>query len=283
MKKTKQTIAFWIIRLMSLSILGVLVWILAFILVRGIGAVSWEFFTSMPDDGMTGGGILPAIVGTICLSVGSMIFAFPIGVLSGIYLNEYAGNGKIIRFIRMMTNNLSAIPSIVFGLFGMALFVNGLGFGDSILAGSLTLGILVLPVVIRTTEEALKQVDDSYRHGSLALGASKLQTIFKVVLPMAMPNVLTGLILSLGRVSGETAPILFTVAAYFLPKLPTSIFDQVMALPYHLYVLSTSGTDIEASRSMAFGTAFVLVMIVMILNLIANALRRYFSKKTKMN
>ena len=283
MKKTKQTIAFWIIRLMSLSILGILVWILAFILVRGIGAVSWEFLTSMPDDGMTGGGILPAIVGTICLSVGSMIFAFPIGVLSGIYLNEYAGNGKIIRFIRMMTNNLSAIPSIVFGLFGMALFVNGLGFGDSILAGSLTLGILVLPVVIRTTEEALKQVDDSYRHGSLALGASKLQTIFKVVLPMAMPNVLTGLILSLGRVSGETAPILFTVAAYFLPKLPTSIFDQVMALPYHLYVLSTSGTDIEASRSMAFGTAFVLVMIVLILNLIANALRRYFSKKTKMN
>lgn len=283
MKKTKQTIAFWIIRLMSLSILGVLVWILAFILVRGIGAVSWEFLTSMPDDGMTGGGILPAIVGTICLSVGSMIFAFPIGVLSGIYLNEYAGNGKIIRFIRMMTNNLSAIPSIVFGLFGMALFVNGLGFGDSILAGSLTLGILVLPIVIRTTEEALKQVDDSYRHGSLALGASKLQTIFKVVLPMAMPNVLTGLILSLGRVSGETAPILFTVAAYFLPKLPTSIFDQVMALPYHLYVLSTSGTDIEASRSMAFGTAFVLVMIVLILNLIANALRRYFSKKTKMN
>lgn len=283
MKKTKQTIAFWIIRLMSLSILGVLVWILAFILVRGIGAVSWEFLTSMPNDGMTGGGILPAIVGTICLSVGSMIFAFPIGVLSGIYLNEYAGNGKIIRFIRMMTNNLSAIPSIVFGLFGMALFVNGLGFGDSILAGSLTLGILVLPVVIRTTEEALKQVDDSYRHGSLALGASKLQTIFKVVLPMAMPNVLTGLILSLGRVSGETAPILFTVAAYFLPKLPTSIFDQVMALPYHLYVLSTSGTDIEASRSMAFGTAFVLVMIVLILNLIANALRRYFSKKTKMN
>lgn len=283
MKKTKQTIAFWIIRLMSLSILGVLVWILAFILVRGIGAVSWEFLTSMPDDGMTGGGILPAIVGTICLSVGSMIFAFPIGVLSGIYLNEYAGNGKIIRFIRMMTNNLSAIPSIVFGLFGMALFVNGLGFGDSILAGSLTLGILVLPVVIRTTEEALKQVDDSYRHGSLALGASKLQTIFKVVLPMAMPNVLTGLILSLGRVSGETAPILFTVAAYFLPKLPTSIFDQVMALPYHLYVLSTSGTDIEASRSIAFGTAFVLVMIVLILNLIANALRRYFSKKTKMN
>ena len=212
-----------------------------------------------------------------------MIFAFPVGVISGIYLNEYAGNGKIVGFIRMMTNNLSAIPSIVFGLFGMSLFVNTLGFGDSIIAGSLTLGILVLPVVIRTTEEALKQIDDSYRLGSLALGASKLQTIFKVVLPMAMPNIITGLILSVGRVSGETAPILFTAAAYFLPKLPTSIFDQVMALPYHLYVLATSGTNLEASRSMAFGTALVLVLIVLILNLLANAMRRYFNKKIKTN
>ena len=183
----------------------------------------------------------------------------------------------------MMTNNLSAIPSIVFGLFGMSLFVNTLGFGDSIIAGSLTLGILVLPVVIRTTEEALKQIDDSYRLGSLALGASKLQTILKVVLPMAMPNIITGLILSVGRVSGETAPILFTAAAYFLPKLPTSIFDQVMALPYHLYVLATSGTNLEASRSMAFGTALVLVLIVLILNLLANAMRRYFNKKIKTN
>jgi phosphate transport system permease protein len=154
----------------------------------------------------------------------------------------------IVKFIRVMTNNLSGIPSIVFGLFGMALFVNTLGFGDSILAGSLTLGILVLPLVIRTTEEALKAIPQSFRNGSLALGASKLQTIRKVVLPMAFPNIITGLILSISRVSGETAPILFTVAAYFLPKLPNSIFDQVMALPYHLYVIATSGTDIEAAR-----------------------------------
>lgn len=283
MKKHKQKAAFWIIGLMSTCIIGVLLWILIFIIVKGIGVISWDFLTSMPKDGMTEGGILPAIVGTLCLCVGSMIFAFPVGVISGIYLNEYAGNGKIVGFIRMMTNNLSAIPSIVFGLFGMSLFVNTLGFGDSIIAGSLTLGILVLPVVIRTTEEALKQIDDSYRLGSLALGASKLQTIFKVVLPMAMPNIITGLILSVGRVSGETAPILFTAAAYFLPKLPTSIFDQVMALPYHLYVLATSGTNLEASRSMAFGTALVLVLIVLILNLLANAMRRYFNKKIKTN
>jgi phosphate transport system permease protein len=182
-----------------------------------------------------------------------------------------------------MTNNLAGIPSIVFGLFGMSLFVNTLGFGDSLLAGSLTLGLLTLPVVIRTTEEALKAVDDSFRQGSYALGASKLYTVRKVVLPIAYPNIITGLILSIGRVSGETAPILFTVAAYFLPKLPTSIFDQAMALPYHLYVLATSGTDIEKSRPMAYGTALVLIMLVLMMNLSANALRRFFSKRVKMN
>ena len=283
MKKLQQNIAFWIIRIMRFSIIAVLLWIIFFIVAKGIPAISWDFLTKMPEEGMTEGGIFPAIVGTLCLCLGSMIFAFPIGIMSGIYINEYAGNARIIRFVRMMTNNLGAIPSIVFGLFGMSLFVNTMGFGDSIIAGSLTLGILVLPVVIRTTEEALKQIDDSYRIGSLALGASKLQTISKVVLPMAMPNIITGLILSIGRVSGETAPILFTVAAYFLPQLPDSIFDQVMALPYHLYVLSTSGTDLEASRTMAFGTALVLVLMVLILNLSANALRRYFSRKTKTN
>ena len=165
----------------------------------------------------------------------------------------------------------------------MALFVNTLGFGDSILAGSLTLGLLVLPLVIRTTEEALKSVPDSYRSGSLALGASKLQTIRKVVLPMAFPNITTGLILSIGRVSGETAPILFTVAAYFLPKLPSGIFDQVMALPYHLYVIATSGTDIEASRPIAYGTALVLISIVLLMNILAAFLRRHFDKKIKAN
>ena len=280
-KRRTQGVAFWIFRLMSLAVVAILLWILGFLVVKGIGVVNWEFLTSMPEDGMTKGGILPAIVGTLCLVVGSMVFAFPIGVMSGIYINEYAPNNWLVKFIRVMTNNLSSIPSIVFGLFGMALFVNTLGFGDSILAGSLTLGLLVLPVVIRTTEEALKAIDNSYRNASLALGATKLQTIRKVILPMAFPNIITGLILSVGRVSGETAPILFTVAAYFLPKLPTSIFDQVMALPYHLYVLATSGTDIQAARPMAYGTALVLILIVLLINLLANGLRAWFGKKVK--
>lgn len=211
-----------------------------------------------------------------------MIFAFPIGVLSGIYINEYLKDSWLKRFMRSMTDNLAGIPSIVFGLFGMALFVNTLDFGDSILAGSLTLGLMVLPVIIRTTEEALKSVENSLRIGSYALGATKLQTIRKVVLPIAFPNIITGLILSISRVSGETAPILFTVAAYFLPKLPTSIFDGVMALPYHLYVLTTSGTNVEESRPMAYGTALVLIAIVLFVNLLANALRKYFGKKVQM-
>ena len=282
-KKIKQKIAFTIFRILSLIVVGILFWILGFIVVNGIGVISWEFLTTAPADGMTAGGIFPAIVGTLCLVVGSIIFAFPIGVMSGIYINEYAGNGLIVKFIRIMTNNLGSIPSIVFGLFGMSLFVNTLKFGDSILAGSLTLGLLSLPLIIRTTEEALKAIPNSYRTGSLALGATKLQTISRVTLPMAFPNIVTGLILSIGRVSGETAPILFTVAAYFLPKLPSSIFDQVMALPYHLYVIATSGTDIEAARPIAYGTALVLIFIVLLMNISASALRRYFGKKVKIN
>lgn len=282
-KKISQRIAFIIFRVLGIMVVGLLFWILGFIVYNGLGVISWEFLTTAPTEGMTSGGIFPALVGTVCLVAGSMLFAFPLGVMSAIYTSEYAGNGWIVRFIRIMTNNLSSIPSIVFGLFGMALFVNTLGFGDSILAGSLTLGLLVLPLVIRTTEEALKAVPFSYRSGSMALGASKLQTIFRVVLPTAFPNITTGLILSIGRVSGETAPILFTVAAYFLPKLPSSIFDQVMALPYHLYVVATSGTEINASRPIAYGTALVLIGIVLIMNISASLLRRHLGKKVKTN
>ncbi len=237
--------AFATFRVLSGVIVTVLFVILGFIIVKGAGVISWDFITTPPSDGMKGGGIWPAIVGTFYLMLGSALFAFPLGIMSGIYMHEYAKSGKLVRFIRMMTNNLAGIPSIVFGLFGMSLFVNFFGFGDSILAGSLTLGLLALPLVIRTTEEALKAIPDSFREGSLALGATKLQTIRRVILPMAMPNVITGLILALGRVSGETAPILFTCAAYFLPQLPQSVFDQCMALPYHLYVLATSGTDMD--------------------------------------
>lgn len=282
-KNVRQVIAFWTLRLLGWSVVALLAIILYFIVSRGWRTISWEFLSTMPKEGMTQGGIYPAIIGTFCLVAGSMLFAFPIGVLAGIYMNEYMKDGMLKRFIKLMTNNLAGIPSIVFGLFGMAVFVKGLDFGDSILAGSLTLGLLALPVVIRVTEEALLAVDNTFRHGSLALGATRLQTIRKVVLPIAAPNIVTGLILSIGRVSGETAPILFTVAAYFLPQLPTSVFDQVMALPYHLYVISTSGTDITASRDMAYGTALVLVLIVLVLNLLANILRRTLSKRVKMN
>ena len=282
-KRTSQKFAFGFFTLLSYLVVAILFVILGFIIIKGGSVISWDFLTKAPEEGMTKGGIFPAIVGTFYLIVGSSIISFPIGIMSGIYMNEYATNGKVVRFIRIMTNNLSGVPSVVFGLFGMSLFVNALGWGDSIIAGSFTLALMSLPRIIRTTEEALKSIDDSFRHGSLALGATKLQTIRRVVLPMAFPNIITGLILSVGRVSGETAPILFTVAAYFLPQLPGSIFDQCMALPYHLYVISTSGTDIEASRGMAYGTALVLIAIVLVVNLLANLLRNYFAKKVKMN
>ncbi len=282
-KRLQQKIAFGIFTMTSYAIVALLIVILAFIVIKGIGVISWEFLTEMPKNGMTEGGIFPAIIGTFCLVIVSVLFAFPVGILAAIYMNEYVKEGWIKKIIKQMTNNLAGVPSIVFGLFGMSLFVNKLQFGDSILAGGLTLGLLVLPVIIRTTEESLSAVSDTFRQASAGLGASKWQTTSRVVFPIAFPNIITGLILSIGRVSGETAPILFTVAAYFLPKLPTSIFDQAMALPYHLYVIATSGTNIEASRAMAYGTALVLIIIVFISNLIANALRKYYGKKVKMN
>ena len=281
-KMLAQNVAFTTFRILSGVIVTILFIILAFIIIKGASVLNWDFITTPPTDGMKGGGIWPAIVGTFYLMVGSALFAFPLGIMSGIYMNEYASHGKIVKFIRMMTNNLAGIPSIVFGLFGMSLFVNFFGFGDSILAGSLTLGLLAL-LVIRTTEEALKAIPNSFREGSLALGATKLQTIWHVILPMGMPNIITGLILALGRVSGETAPILFTCAAYFLPQLPESVFDQCMALPYHLYVLATSGTDMDKQIPIAYGTALVLVIIILFVNLLANALRNYFQNKLKTN
>lgn len=280
-KKTNQWLAFSLFRLVSFLVVAALFLILGFIVINGISVINWGFLTKVPSNNGTEGGIMPAIVGTLLLVLGSIVFAFPIGVLSGIYINEYLKENWFKKLVRSMTNNLSGVPSIVFGLFGMALFVHTLNFGDSLIAGSLTLGLMVLPIIIRTTDEALKSVDDSLRQGSYALGATKLQTIRKVVLPVCYPNIVTGLILSVSRVSGETAPILFTCAASFLPRLPHSIFDQVMALPYHLYVLIVSGTDLETARPMAYGTAFVLIAIVLLVNLLANAVRSYFIKKNK--
>ena len=278
----KQMLAFGFFRMSSFLVLFILFYILGFLIYKGFSVISWEFLTSNPEEGMTKGGIYPAIVGTMYLILGSLLVSVPIGVLSGIYINEYSKDGYAKRIIKMMTNNLAGIPSIVFGLFGMSLFVNALGFGDSIIAGSLTLGLLTLPIIIRTTEEALIAIDTTFRTASYALGASKIQTIARVILPMGLPNIITGIILSIGRVSGETAPILFTVAAYFLPKLPSSMYDQVMALPYHLYVIATSGNNVELSRPIAYGTALVLIAIVLIVNILANLIRNYFAKKVKM-
>ncbi len=277
-KKFFQGFAFSIFYLFSFLVFALVFAILGVLLYKGIPAMSWEFITKAPEDGMTKGGIFPAIVGTLALIAGASLVAFPIGILAGIFMNEYTYDNWVRKFIRMITNNLAGIPSIVFGLFGMSLFVNTLEFGVSLLAGSLTLGILVLPIVIRTTEESLKFIPLDFRLTSYALGATKWQTIQKVVLPAAFPNIITGLILSISRISGETAPIMFTVAAYFLPKINLAWNEQVMALPYHLYVVSTSGIDPESTSRIAFGTALVLTLIVLILNLLANWIRKSMSK-----
>lgn len=273
-----QGLAFAVLYFFSFLVFALVFAIIGVLLYKGLPAITWEFLTKSPEDGMTKGGIFPAIVGTLALIVGSSLVSFPIGIMAGIFMNEYTYDNWLRKLIRMITNNLAGIPSIVFGLFGMSLFVNTLEFGVSLLAGSLTLGILVLPVIIRTTEESLKFVPNEFRTASYALGATKWQTIQKVVLPAAFPNIITGLILSISRISGETAPIMFTVAAYFLPKINIALNEQVMALPYHLYVVSTSGIDPESTSRIAFGTALVLTLIVLILNLLANWIRKSMSK-----
>ncbi len=254
----------------SAAINGVaLLMVVYFLVTRGWRAINWTFLTQPPIDSMTKGGILPCIIGTLCLSLGAITVALPIGVASAIYLNEYAHPGRIVRLIRLAINNLAGVPSVVFGLFGLAFFVVYLEMGVSILAGSLTLGALTLPVIIGSTEEALRSVPDTYREASLGLGATKWQTIYRVVLPAALPGILTGAILGISRAAGETAPIMFTAAVFFTPSLPTSIFDEIMALPYHIYVLATAGTEIEATRHLQYGTALVLIVLVLGLNLIA--------------
>jgi phosphate transport system permease protein len=264
-----QSLMFWFFRL-SAAINGVaLLIIIYFLVARGWRAISWTFLTQPPLEAMTKGGILPCIVGTLCLSIGALVVALPIGVASAIYLHEYARPGLLLRLIRLGINNLAGVPSVIFGLFGLALFVVWFDFGVSILSGALTLGAMTLPVIIGASEEALRSVPDAYREASLGLGATKWQTIYRVVLPAALPGILTGAILGLSRAAGETAPIMFTAAVFYSPSLPTSPFNEIMALPYHIYVLATSGTEIEATRHLQYGTALVLIALVLGLNLIA--------------
>ncbi|MCK4729370.1 MAG: phosphate ABC transporter permease PstA [Desulfobacterales bacterium] len=272
-RKLVEAIAFFIIRSSAVIICLALAIMLGFLFVKGYRAINWTFLTQPPMEAMTRGGIFPAIVGTFYLTLGAILVAFPLGVASAIYLNEYAREGKMVRTIRLGINNLAGVPSVVFGLFGLGLFVVFLGFGSSILSGSLTLGFLILPVIIGASEEALKAVPQTYREASLALGGTKWQTIYRVVLPSALPGILTGSILGIGRAAGETAPIMFTAAAFYTSKLPSSIFDEVMALPYHIYVLATAGTHIEETRHLQYGTALVLIALVLGVNLVATKTR----------
>jgi phosphate transport system permease protein len=253
--------------------------IVYFLVAKGWRAINWTFLTQPPMDSMTKGGILPCIVGTLCLSLGAILVAFPIGVASAIYLHEYARPGRVLRVIRLGINNLAGVPSIVFGLFGLAFFVVWLELGVSILAGSLTLGAMSLPVIIGASEEALRAVPDTYREASLGLGATKWKTIYRVVLPSALPGILTGAILGISRAAGETAPIMFTAAVFYSPSMPSSILDEIMALPYHIYVLATAGTEIEKTRHLQYGTALVLIALVLGLNLVAIIYRSYLRRR----
>jgi phosphate transport system permease protein len=247
--------------------------ILFFIAYNGIHVLSWEFITQPPVEAMTKGGIFPVIIGTILLTFICMIIVIPIGVTTAIFLAEYSKRGILLKTVMMSIYTLAGVPSVVFGLFGLAVFVVAFRFGMSLIAGSLTLAVMVLPYIISTSEEAIKAVPYSFREASLACGATKWQTIRKVVLPSAMPGILTGAILGTAKVSGETAPIMFTAAAFFTPGVPRSLLEPVMALPYHIYVLATAGTHIEETRPIQYGTALTLIILVLLMNLLGIILR----------
>lgn len=277
--KPLERVGLWGLRGLAYLVVAGILYVLGDIVVHGVGALSWEFLTAMPRKAGAEGGILPAIVGTLCLVLSTMTVALPLGMGAAIYLSEYAGSSHLTQWIRLAIFTLAGVPSIVFGLLGLGLFVIVLGFGASILAGSLTLALMILPVVIVASEEALRAVPQSLRQGSLALGATRWQTIWRNVLPYSLPGMLTGSILGIARAAGETAPILFTVAAFYLPRLPRSVFDQVMALPYHLYILATQHPDMVQVRPKQYGTALVLVALILGVNLCAIVLRNHFRKK----
>jgi phosphate transport system permease protein len=266
-----QRLGFGLITFMAVLTVVPIIVTMIYILVRGAPAISWEFLSGFPLEGMTAGGILPAIIGTFYLTIGTAIFSVPLGIAAAIYLSEYAADNRWTRLIRISIINLAGIPSVVYGLFGLGLFVLFLRFGTSILSASLTLSIMTLPVIISTSEEALRAVPPSFRTVSISLGATRWQTIRRIVLKEAVPGILTGVILGLERAAGETAPILFTGAAFFLPRLPVSPFDATMALPYHLFVISTQVPNMPIQ--IQYGTALVLLAFVLTMNIIATIIR----------
>ena len=274
-----ELIGCWLLRLSLILVLAILAIILYYIIEGGIAVINWEFLTAMPRSGMTEGGIFPAIVGTFYVTLITIAFSVPLGISAAIYLNEYAVQGYFTRIVRMAIRNLSGVPSIVFGLFGMAVFVKIFGFGPSLIAAGLTLGLLTLPITVTSAEEALSTVPRSYRENALALGATRWQAVRTVVLPRAIPGMMTGTILGLARAAGETAPILATGAAFYLPFMPDSLKSQFMALPYHLFIMATQHHSITQVRPIAYGTALVLLAIVCFLNLGAIFIRRYFRQR----
>jgi phosphate transport system permease protein len=270
-RNNTQRLGFGLLTVMTAATVIPIIVVVAYIAIQGGGAISWDFLTGFPHDGMRQGGIMPAIVGTFYLTVGTAIFSVPLGIAAAIYLAEYASDNWLTRIIRIAIINLSGIPSVVYGLFGLGLFVLFLKFGTSILSASLTLSIMTLPVIISTAEEALRAVPQSFRTVSISLGATRWQTISRIILPEALPGIITGVILGLERAAGETAPILFTGAAFFLPRLPRSVFDATMALPYHLFVISTQVP--EMPFQIQYGTALVLIVFVLGMNIIATVIR----------
>ena len=278
-RKAAEKAMFLFLRVVACLNVAVLAGICFYLCWNGLPVVSWEFLTEPPRNMMTEGGIFPCIIGTAILSLGSLLIAFPLGVASAVYLNEYAGKTRFASIIRLGVNNLAGVPSVVFGLFGLSFFVTFLGFGVSILSGILTLAVLTLPVIISTSEEALRTVPDTYREASLALGGTKSQTIARVVLPSAIPGMLTGAILGVARAAGETAAIMFTAAVFFTPRTPTSILDSVMCLPYHIYVPCTAGTEIDKTRPLQYGTAIVLIILVLGMNTVALIVRDKLQRK----
>jgi len=270
-RHTVQRIGFTAITMMVILTIIPIIATIVFILIKGGSAISWEFLSGFPHDGMRAGGILPAIIGTLYLTLGTAVFSVPLGIAAAIYLSEYAKDNQVTRIIRLAIINLAGIPSVVYGLFGLGLFVLFLNFGTSILAASLTLSIMTLPVIISTSEEALRAVPQSFRTVSISLGATRWQTISRIIIKEALPGILTGVILGLERAAGETAPILFTGAAFFLPRLPQSPFDATMALPYHLFVISTQVPEMPIQ--IQYGTALVLLVFVLSMNVIATVIR----------
>lgn len=274
-----QKLAVWVITAVAGLVVIPIVLVILFIAINGVGALSWEFLTAPPRQGMRAGGIMPALLGTIILTFGTTLVSVPLAIAAAIYLAEYAQDNQLTRLVRLAIVNLAGIPSIVYGLFGLGAFVLFMNFGTSIVAGSLTLGLMTLPVIISTAEESIVAVPQRFRLVSLSLGATRWQTIRYQVLPHALPGIITGIILGLGRAAGETAPILFTVAAFYLPELPGSIFDQTMALPYHLYVISTQVPGMPLS--LQYGTALVLLLIVLSLTLVATMFRTNMRRRRR--